>query len=473
MNPVPREPAPLMLSVSGCRGITGSTMTPDVVRRYCGAFVAWIGRAQEKRRRIVVGRDGRAGGEPLAVSACGALRDAGCDVIDLGVAMTPTVGVMVIERRAAGGLAITASHNPGEWNGLKPITHEGRAPSPEDIARLNGLFSTGVLAPSATTRGTIESEGRAAQHHVTRVLKALSGVADLDAIRARRFRVVLDSVNASGAAPGRMLLELLGCVLTHLNAEPTGLFPHPPEPIEQNLTGLCDAAKQHAADVAFAQDPDGDRLAIVDERDRYIGEEYTLVLSTLSLLGSPVMQGRKGAVLVANMSTSRMIDDIAERLGARVERSLVGEANVAGAMALRGSVIGGEGNGGVIWPEVVMIRDSLSAMALVLALMTLEGRSLGSIVDGIPAYAIEKRKVPAAAGLVDRAASGLASAFPGAIVDRRDGIRLDMPAPSGRGKAWLHVRASNTEPIVRLIAEAPTRDDAARILDGAETRLKG
>ncbi len=460
-----------MLSVSGCRGIVGATVTPEVVRRYAGALVLWIGATPGRRARVVLGRDGRAGGESLAAAARDALLGAGCDVIDLGVAMTPTVGVMVVDRGADAGLVVTASHNPAEWNGLKPITSKGRAPSAEEALRLNQLFADGKTATGTARRGSVETCVDSAEVHVARVVTALTGLTDSETIRRRRFRVALDSVNAAGSVGGRRLLEALGCEVVHLNAKISGVFPHPPEPLEQNLGGLCRAAIEHRTDIAFAQDPDGDRLAIVDERGRYIGEEYTLALCADAVFGSPKMLGRSGAVLAANMSTSRMIDDIAERYGAQVARTPVGEAHVAAAMAQSGAVLGGEGNGGVIWPDVVMIRDSLVAMALVLALMAREGRALGEIVAGLPSYAIEKRKSPLAPGLGARAASALAQAFPGAAADTRDGVRLDFPSTSHRGKAWLHVRVSNTEPILRLIAEAPTRGETAMILDRAQAAL--
>ena len=463
----PADGAPLMVTVSGCRGIVGRSLTPETIARYAWAFGAGLDR-DGRRPRVVLGRDGRRGGEAIARVVAGSLASAGIDVVDLGVAMTPTVGLAVRETGADGGLVVTASHNPGEWNGLKPITPEGRAPLPDGAAALIDRFRSGgpEWAP-ADEVGGVSEDPTAPDLHAERVLAALAGVSPAEPIRSRGFRVALDSVNASGAVIGRDLLERLGCRVEHVNAEPTGIFPHTPEPTRENLAGLSDQVTAAGADVGFAQDPDGDRLAIIDETGRYIGEEYTLVLAALALLGSMGPDRAQGAALAANLSTSRMIDDVASAFGARVVRTPVGEANVVAGMESSGAVLGGEGNGGVIWPEVVSIRDSAGSMALVLALMAREGRPLSAIVDDIAPYAIDKRKLPIEPGMAERVVAGLRDAFPGADADSQDGIRLDFAAPSGSGRAWLHARPSNTEPIFRLIAEAPTPEDAASIVETA------
>jgi len=451
--------APLMLSVSGCRGIVGASLTPETACRYALAAASWM---NARGRRVVLARDGRRGGDVVASIVGGALRAAGCDVIDLGVATTPTAGVMVRRYGAAGGLVVTASHNPGEWNGLKPLTPEGCAPAPADARRIVEAFHAGAatLAP-ADALGAREADDSAAHAHVALVLEALGRIADIEAIKAERFRVALDSVNASGATGGRLLLEALGCELLHLHNDASGVFPHMPEPTAENLRDLGANAKGIDAAVAFAQDPDADRLAIIDEQGRYIGEEYTLVLAAWALLGAP--RAPTGATLAANLSTSRMIDDLTARFGARVVRTPVGEANVVAGMRREGCLLGGEGNGGVIWPEVVLIRDSLGAMALTLALATREEKSIGELVGEVPAYAIVKRKAPIEEGLAERAIGALKQRYAGERLDEQDGLRVDIESKS----AWLHVRPSNTEPILRLIAEAPTRADAEALLDDA------
>ncbi|MBX3358496.1 MAG: hypothetical protein KF745_08710 [Phycisphaeraceae bacterium] len=474
--------APLMVSVSGCRGIVGESLTPEVAARYAGAFGGWLCERAGGAATVVLGRDGRAGGRIVRDAAAAGLAAAGCEVIDLGVAMTPTVGVMTDQHAADGGMVITASHNPQQWNGLKCIVRErglrsatasASAPAADVAAQIKDRFREGRigLAPWDRLR-PVETDTTAVTVHTGKVLRAIGDVA---AIARRGFRVVLDSVNCSGAIGGAALLDALGCDVVHLGDRDTGLFPHPPEPIKEHLGSLCAAVKQHGAAVGFAQDPDADRLAIVDERGEFIGEEYTLALAAMEILhrraarspGATMHGVGEPAMLVANLSTSRMIDDVVSRLagaGSKVFRAAVGEANVVEVMKREGATFGGEGNGGVIWQDVTYIRDSLSAMALVLSLMQRDGRKISQIVRDIPAYAIEKRKVDLKPGMsAAPALEAIAKAYARERLDRQDGVRVDFDAK----RAWLHVRASNTEPIMRLIAEAPTPEEARAVLDKA------
>lgn len=455
-----------MLSVSGARGIVGKTMTPVVAATFAGAFGSHIRTLVGGRRpRLVVARDGRFGGESLARAVQGALAATGADVIDLGVAMTPTVGLMIRALGADGGMAITASHNPIEWNGLKCLDGDGLAP-PKSVADAIIARFKGAQIDFATPLdiGSITTDTSANERHVARVIEVLGGAAGAAArVRARGLSVVLDSVNASGCIGGRMLLEALGCQVTHIFGEPTGIFGHTPEPTAENLTELATkvrALREHGQTVAcgFAQDPDADRLAIVDENGRYIGEEYTLVLAAQRML-----ELRGPFALAANLSTSRMIDDVAAKFaGATVLRTAVGEANVVSALKPAGGLLGGEGNGGVILPEVCWVRDSLSAMALVLDLVASRQEPLSQIVDALPRYAIEKTKVDLAAigGLpaVAGALTKLKAAFAHEKVNDSDGVRVDF------ADGWVHLRASNTEPIARVIAEAPTRERAQELI---------
>lgn len=418
----------------------------------------------------MLARDGRRGGAAFTQVASGALRLVGCDVIDLGTAMTPSVGLMVRELGADGGLVLTASHNPGEWNGVKPITREGGAPTPEQARGLIERFRAGE--PEWVEAGEIGASGgeeNAVYRHVQAVLDALEECTPAFEVQERKFRVVVDSVNGSGAAYAGGLLQALGCLVHQINADASGVFPHEPEPIAQNLGQLCAAVTEHKADVGFAQDPDGDRLAIVDETGRFIGEEYTLALAGWSYLES-MGDRAKGMALAANLSTSRMIDDVAARYGARVVRSPVGEAHVVSAMRANDAPIGGEGNGGVIWERIVPIRDSIGSMGLVLALCARTGKRVSELVEELPSYAIEKRKVARPDGGLDPLFDAVRGGFPGATEDTQDGLRLDFDTPDG--PAWIHARASNTEPILRFISEAPTAERADEILDRAQGVLR-
>ncbi|MBX3364205.1 MAG: hypothetical protein KF866_05505 [Phycisphaeraceae bacterium] len=464
--------APLMLSVSGCRGIVGRSLTPETAARFAGAFAGWLNDRYGPGQRLVLARDGRAGGESIHAAALAGLTGAGCHVTDLGIAMTPTAGVMVDRLACRAGMVVTASHNPQQWNGLKCLLADGgrepsaaappKAAADEIIARFQagrpGLVEWSLL-------GRVERCNTHDQDHVEIVISALEELlgGPCDALgEGRSF--VLDSVNASGVIAGPLMLEALGVdEILHLGGEPTGLFPHPPEPIRENLTGLSEAVRESGAAAGFAQDPDADRLAIVDEIGNYIGEEFTLALGALAVLEALGDRAR-GCVLATNLSTSRMLEDIAARFGASVVRTPVGEANVVEAMKAHRSVIGGEGNGGVIWPAVTYIRDSLSAMALVTALLRRTGKPLSELVGSIPAYAIEKRKVDLPSrDAAEPAVRAVTRAYAAARIDTQDGVRVDWL----EDRAWLHVRASNTEPIMRLIAEAPTLEKARAILDDA------
>ncbi|QOJ00570.1 MAG: phosphoglucosamine mutase [Phycisphaeraceae bacterium] len=487
----------LMLGVSGLRGVAGTSLTAEVACRYAGAFGSWVmGRRAGRGVRVVIGRDGRRGGEAFHRAAVAGLMGAGCGVVDLGVAMTPTVAVMCDEygrRLGAGalvaGMVATASHNPREWNGLKCLWGEGGFEGSSVCAPAAGLAEevVGVYRGGGGSAarwdgiGGLSEDGAGAVVHVGRVLSALesSGVCgaggEVEGM-GEGLRVVVDSVNASGTSGARELLESVGVEETlYVAGEGTGEFPHAPEPTRENLAGLCEAVRESGAGVGFAQDPDGDRLAVVDERGVYVGEEYTLALGCLALLEAARRRGERteGMALSANLSTSRMIDDIAARYGARVVRTAVGEAHVAGAMKREGALAGGEGNGGMIWPRVTYVRDSLSGMALVMSLLRGGERRLSEVVSGLPAYAIEKRKTDlaskeAALPALERLAR-VYGARGGAVVDRQDGVRVDFAGE----RAWVHVRASNTEPIMRLIAEAPTAVAARALLDEVSGVVSG
>ena len=448
----------LIVSVSGIRGIVGQTITPAIAAEFTAAFATTL-----RGRRIVIGRDSRPSGGSIRDAIVKAMTTCGCPVIDLGVVSTPGTAMMIIHHQAAGGVVITASHNPGEWNGLKFLTSEGVAPPLEVARRIWTLRDTGEFASvPAEQIGEVTPDSTTHDRHVAAVCR----IVDREQIATRRFRVVLDSVNGAGGAAGKMLLEALGCEVVHLNGEPTGDFAHTPEPTADNLTDLCAVVRREKGDIGFAQDPDADRLAIVDEQGTYIGEEYTLALAAKHIFA---IQPGPAAT---NLSTSRMIDDLAEQAGGPcvVHRTAVGEANVVHAMKQHNCVIGGEGNGGVIYPPVVAVRDSLVAMALVLQLLTQENAPLSSVVAALPRYTIVKHKIECSQERIARVLEAVKSRFTGERINDLDGVRIDWP------NGWVHVRGSNTEPIIRIIAEAADKQTAEslanRIRDIAHPILK-
>lgn len=430
-----------ILSVSGLRGVLGDGLDADYVTAFAAGVGTWA-----KGGTVVLSRDGRATGEMLRHAALAGLTATGCRVVDAGVAATPTVGVLVSHLKAAAGLQITASHNPVEWNGMKPFRPIGGVFDEAAGKELVAILDERSFAYQPHDRlGSVETFADPAGPHFERVLRLVN----VEAIRKRKFKVVLDCNHGSGAVAGpRLLGELLGCEVTVLGGTPDGRFAHPPEPLEGNLQGLCEAVRRHGSDVGFAQDPDADRMAIVDNDGRYIGEELTLALAL-----DHVLPRRKGPVVV-NGSTSRVTADIAAKHGCEFHRSYVGEAHVVAKMKEVGAAIGGEGNGGVIDPQVGLVRDSFVSMAYVLDGLSERGGALSDWVDGLPKYVIVKDKVRCEREKVAAATGALRKAFGDAQASEGDGLRLDWPS------RWVQVRASNTEPILRVIAEAPTAADA-------------
>ena len=436
-HPASRD-EPLIVSVSGLRGVVGGTLTPEVAVRYIQAFVATLPPGP-----IVVGRDGRQSGPMLAAAIADHVTSLGRDVIDCGTAATPTIGIVVRERAAAGGVQISASHNPARYNGLKLFSAAGRVLT-ADAGRvvLAGYESppTSVPSPPAVRGHVVEHDGSPA--HVALVAACV----DVEAIRRRRPKVWLDSGHGAGSRAARPLLEHLGCEVVVEGGTPDGLFEHEPEPTAENLAGLLPKIAACGADVGFFQDPDADRLAIATAEGCYIGEEATLALAVEAVLAK-----HPGPVVV-NCSTSGMTAAIAQRLGVPCHVSKVGEANVVDEMLARGAVLGGEGNGGVIDPRVVLVRDSFIAMALVLERLAVEATTVERLAAALPRMVMKKTKIDLSpelrgAGLV-AGLSRIEAAFPEAATSRLDGLRLDWPG------GWLLVRASNTEPIVRIVAEA-------------------
>jgi phosphomannomutase len=444
-------PLDCVVSISGIRGIVGQTIDPGRILALAAAY----GRSIAGGGLVVLGRDSRPTGELFAQAVAAGLRGVGCDVVDLGIVPTPTVPLMIARLGAAGGVQVSASHNPVAWNALKLYTADGRN---IDQRRLDILLAAYNAGAEGHWRpwddvGRHLRRDDAPHLHVQAVLEAV----DTERIAAAAPKVLLDSVNGAGAVVGPMLLDRLGCRVTPLYANPDRIFPRDPEPTAANVRETGAIVSAIGADIGFVQDPDADRLAVIDEHGRYIGEEYTLVLCAAARLAAH----GPGGVVATNLSTSRMVEDIAAAHGGRVVRTPVGEANVLDALQGEGAVLAGEGNGGVIDPRVVLCRDSQVAMALILELLARSGKTVSQLVAGIPSYHMHKRKVTA-----DRAA--VAAATPrlladdlarDATIDQRDGIKLSWP------DAWVHLRASGTEPATRIISEAPTAQRAGALAD--------
>ena len=439
----------LIISVSGVRGIIGDGLDSPVADRLGRAYASILGE-MGKTGKIVLARDSRPSGKELAGSIRTGLVEMGHNVVDLGVVSTPGAALMVLKLKADGAVVVTASHNPSQWNGLKFLGPDGLGVSAEDMASIGEKFRNKECQPDkAEKEGQICEDGSTHEIHVGEVL----GQADVEAVGQKKYRVVLDSVNGAGGTGGKLLLEKLGCEVIHINGEANGEFAHSPEPIAENLSGLCEAVIENKADAGFAQDPDADRLAIVDELGQFIGEEYTLALAVMGVLAK-----NKGPV-ATNLSTSRMIDDLAERAGVEVFRTPVGEAHVARAMREHKCVVGGEGNGGVIDPKVVTVRDSFSGMSLVLQLMADSAKTISQLVGEIPRYCMLKTKFTCESGRAKKILEAVALSFADEKLNRSDGIRVGWP------EGWVHVRSSNTEPIMRVFAEAADKSTAKELLE--------
>ena len=441
----------LMVGVSGVRGIVGKDLTEDVVTRYATAFGLWAG---ERKPLVVVGRDARKSGPAFETAVVAGLASVGCDVVKVGLAPTPTIQLAVEHHRAGGGIAITASHNPIEWNALKFIGPDGVFLDSADAVRLQQLaVQSGEGREKA---GNVRTDEGAVTRHLEGVLR-LPGLAVAE-IRAKEVRVALDAVRGAGGPIMRALLERLGCDVAGIHLETDGEFPRAPEPVPENLGELAGLVRRSGADLGFAVDPDGDRLAIVDERGEPIGEDYTLAFAVRAVLGGEHGTGNGNRVVVCNLSTSLVVEDAARECGAEVVRTPVGEAHVARAILRLAAVIGGEGNGGVIYPALHVGRDAPVAAALALEWLARTGRPVSALVAAAPRYTIVKAKLPRGPAL-EPVYTALRRRYADAAADAQDGLRL-----AWRDR-WLHVRPSNTEPIIRLIAEAPTRAEAERLVD--------
>ncbi|MBE3100220.1 MAG: phosphoglucosamine mutase [Planctomycetes bacterium] len=435
----------LKISISGVRGVVGDSLTPTLLARFAQAFGTYAGPG-----RIVIGRDTRTSGEMVRQAVVAGLLSSGCRIIDLGVCPVPTVQLVVRHLGAQGGIAVTASHNPPEWNALKFVGADGLFLSAARGRELLDIYHQGdyTKVPGARMR-TVEAMPEALDLHVATILAAVGRLP----AGPRRLRVALDSCNGAGSIVTPRLIEALGAEVVTINTTPDGTFPRPAEPLPENLGALCAAVRRHGADIGVAQDMDADRLAVVSEAGEPIGEERTLALAV-----QRVLAGTPGPVVV-NLSTTHAIDEIARRFGCQVTRTKVGEANVTDGMQRVGAIIGGEGNGGVIYPRINFGRDSLVGIALILHLMAETGQSVSALVAGLPPLFMVKRRVTCPSQRIADVLKEMRRVYAAYPLDVRDGVKVMLP------DGWFLLRGSNTEPVVRLTVEAGSMEEAGRLAD--------
>jgi len=446
----------LKISISGVRGVVGQSLTPKLLTRFAQAFGTHTGPGT-----IVIGRDPRTSGEMVKHAVVAGILSTGNRVLDIGVCPVPTVQLQVRHRRAQGGIAITASHNPAEWNALKFIGPSGLFLNAGQARELLDIYHQGEYTKvGGAELRTVEKIEGATDLHIKSILDTLGPLPQLNKEPKKKLRVVLDSCNGAGSLVGPKLIEALGAEVIRLNVTPDGSFPRPAEPLPENLGDLCRAVREHQADIGFAQDMDADRLAIVSEKGEPIGEDYTLVLASLYVLGR-----EKGAV-VANLSTTSALGDVAKKFDCPLFLTKIGEVNVTDVMQQQRAVIGGEGNGGVIYPRINFARDSLVGIALVLHLLAESGKSVTELLESVARYYIVKEKIACASDRIAGVLRTVRQEFANFPLDTRDGVKVITP------DGWLLVRGSNTEPIVRIVAEARSEERAREMVTALITKLR-
>ncbi len=439
-----QRPAPPKIGVSGVRGIVGESLTPQLVTSFAAAFGNYCGAGP-----ILIGTDSRPSREMIKQAAIAGLLSVGCTPVDTGIVPLPALMLHIRQAGAFGGIYASASHNPIEWNALKFIGSDGVVLRPNQAAELTDLYHQGVYSRvGAGEIADVRSDDSSAARHREAILHAVN----VEAVRSRRFKVVLDCCNGSASVSAAALLRALGCDVIELHSNIEDIFPHNPEPIPENLRELCERIRHSGADLGFALDADADRLAVVDESGEPLGEDCTVALAVHHWLD------RKPGPVVVNESTSRMIDDIAAQHGCTVHRTRVGEIHVIERMLEIGAEVGGEGNGGVILRPVNCCRDGYVGMALILEALAAEGGTISRLRKRIPQYAMVKEKLLCAARDIAPSLRLLQKLYRGQAIDLTDGMKVVWP------DRWLHARPSNTEPIIRLVAEAPTEAEARALL---------
>ncbi|RJP69411.1 MAG: phosphoglucosamine mutase [Ignavibacteriales bacterium] len=436
----------LMVSVSGIRGIIGDGLEPEVLVKFTSAYAEFCGKGT-----IVIGRDARITGELVKNIVSGTLAAKGFNVVDIGIVPTPTVQYTVKNLKAAGGIAISASHNPNEWNALKLLNSTGQFMTPEENVQLLKILENVPKYVDWESIGKISFYEDGLKKHVEDVLKLK--YIDKEKIRKRKFRVVADCVNGAGVYVIPDLLREFGCEVIEMNCERSGIFPRLPEPIPENLTGTMEKVKEEKADIGIVVDPDVDRLVLITDKGQPFSEENTITQAVKFILSK-----EKGNVAV-NLSTTRAVDDVANAAGCKVFRSPVGEANVVKKMKEVDAIIGGEGSGGVIYPALHFGRDALVGIAITLQHLLEFGGTISELKDSLPKYFIAKRKIELKNANPDAILHSLKNKYGNEKINTEDGLRIDFP------DHWVHFRKSNTEPIIRCITEAETQDKAEQYID--------
>jgi phosphomannomutase len=442
----------LMASVSGVRGVVGKSFPPELLARYSAAFGNLCNLfSPNPHPKVVLGRDSRTSGEVCRLAVLSGLLATGCEVIDLSICPTPTVQIAVEKLKAEGGIVITASHNPIQWNGLKFIGPDGTFLAEREAKKLFGLVKNDEITYQSCRRlGKVRSDHSWIQKHIEKIL-TLKYI-DLGKIKRKKLKVALDCCNGAGGTTSPGLLKALGVQVIELYCDPDGNFAHNPEPRPENLVSLCRTVRKKKADIGFANDPDVDRLAIVSNLGIPLGEEATLALATKFVLSK-----KPKSKVVTNISTSRMIDDIAKEFGSKVYRTKVGEVHVVGGLKAVKGIIGGEGNGGVILPELHYGRDALVGMALILEYLAESKKTITDLAAELPGYFMIKKK-GRLTNEFERNLAKLKRKYAKEKINLIDGVRIDFE------DSWIHIRKSNTEPVYRIIAEAKSEKKAKELV---------
>jgi phosphomannomutase len=433
----------LKISISGVRGVVGDSLTPQLSASFAQAFGSYLGRG-----RILVGQDARISGSMIKNAIFSGLLSVGCQPVDIGICPIPSIMILTKEKSAVGSIAVTASHNPKDWNGLKFINGEGLFLNRSQVEEFLDIYHQGEfsLVKVDQYKSPLEEKNPTETH-----LKKLLGYLDVDLIRRKTFTVVADCCNGAGAVLLPRFLEALGCRAFLINTTLDGAFAHHPEPVPENLAKLSQAVKEKNAHIGFVQDADADRLAIINDRGQPIGEELTLALAVKYILS------RKPGPVVTNLSTTKAIDDIAKDHSVPVFRTKIGEINVVEEILSKKAIIGGEGNGGVILPEIHPCRDSFTAMGLTLEYLASSGKSVSQLQKEIPKYVMIKDKIDGTPEQAYRIIRGLKKKYAEKDISTLDGLKISFH------DAWVHIRSSNTEPIIRIVAEAKNQKDAQEL----------